>query len=66
MLARRIILIVLSFLVGGVLTVAICNFALGTTVAEFGWFYYSMTSLALGIAIALVADKFMGTELLPK
>jgi hypothetical protein len=41
-------------------------FPLGTTVAEFGAFYFFMTSLAFGIAIALVLDKFAGTELLPK
>ena len=66
MLAKRIGLIVGSFIVGAVLTWAICVFLLGTTLAEFGTFYTVMTSLSFGIAIALILDKFAGTELLPK
>ena len=66
MLAKRIILIVISLIIGGVLTAAICSFVLGTTVAEFGAFYFIMTSLSIGIALALIADKFAGTELLPR
>lgn len=66
MLVKRIILLVVSFVIGGLLTAAICNFVLGTTVAEYGIYYFSFTTLSLGIAIALVLDRFVGTELLPK
>ncbi|MCA9991618.1 MAG: hypothetical protein H6666_12085 [Ardenticatenaceae bacterium] len=65
-MVKRIGLLVISFLLGAALTTAIVMFPLGTTVAEFGAFYFFMTSLAFGIAIALVLDKFAGTELLPK
>jgi hypothetical protein len=66
MLAKRIILIVVSMILGGLLTAAICIFALGTTVAEFGIYYFTYTTFSFGVAITLTLDKFVGTNLLPK
>ncbi len=66
MLAKRIGLIVVSMILGGLLTAAICVFILGTTVAEFGIYYFSYTTLSLGLAITFILDKFAGTNLLPK
>ena len=65
MLAKRLILVAISFVVGFVLTLGI-TFAIGTTLEEYGGIYTFFTTLALACAIAIWLDKFMGTDLLPK
>ncbi|RMG99421.1 MAG: hypothetical protein D6706_05480 [Chloroflexi bacterium] len=65
MLAKRILLAVISIAFGVVATFVIVK-AIGTTPAEYGFLYYTFTSLALACFLGIWLDKFMGTELLPK
>ncbi len=66
MLAKRLLVIVISLAVGAVVTVGLVRFVLGTTVAEYGTFYFSMTAFFLGAALGIWLDKFFGTEFLPE
>jgi uncharacterized membrane protein len=66
LLIKRIALIVISMIVGAVLTWAIITFLLDTSVAEYGPVYFPLTAFFFGISIALIADRFAGTEFLPK
>lgn len=65
MLAKRLILAVISFGLGFGITVLITKL-IGTTPAEFGAIYMFFTSLTIGLAIAIWLDKFMKTNILPK
>lgn len=65
MLVKRLILAVISFVVGYGLTFLI-TIAMGTTIAEYGGIYTFFTALSLACALGIWLDKFMGTELLPK
>ena len=65
MLVKRLGIGVISLLVGFGLTILIVNL-IGTTLEEYGVYYTFFTSLALGCAIAIWLDKFLGTEMLPK
>ncbi len=66
LLIKRIGLIVVSMILGAILTWAIITFLLGTSIAEYGPVYFPLTAFFFGIAIALIADRFAGTEFLPK
>lgn len=65
MLIKRIVLIIISLAVGGGLTAAI-TLAVGTTPAQYGFWYFTFTALSIAVAIGIWLDKFMGTEFLPK
>lgn len=73
MLVKRILLIVISLVIGYAATFGI-TLALGTSVAEF-WVgpespvpfpYFILTGFFIGLAVAVWLDKFMGTNILPK
>lgn len=66
MLVKRILVIVLSLLVGAVVTVGLVTFVLETTVAEYGTFYFTMTAFFLGCAVGIWLDKFLDTGFLPE
>ena len=65
MLIRRLILAIISIAFGIVVTIGITVF-IGTTPAEYGTIYFTLTSLALAVALGVWLDKFMLTKLLPK
>lgn len=65
MLVKRLILAVISFGVAFGITVLI-TMLIGTTPAEFGAIYMIFTTIAIGLAIGIWLDKFMGTEILPR
>ena len=65
MLFKRLILVVISLAFGIIVTFAI-TILIGTTPAEYGFGYFSLTSIALAFAIGFWLDKFMGTKLLPE
>lgn len=66
MLVKRILVIVISLVVGAIVTVGLVRFALGTTVAEYGTLYFVLTAFFLACALAIWLDKFMGTDFLPE
>jgi hypothetical protein len=68
MLVKRLLLVVLSFGIGFVLTVAVvyAPFIADTTLEEFGPIYTFFTALSFGLAAGIWLDKFLGTEILPK
>lgn len=68
MLVKRIILVVLSLVVGFALTAGIvyAPFIADTNLEEYGFIYTLFTTLSLAIAAGIWLDKFLGTELLPK
>lgn len=74
MLVRRILLAVLSLVIGYAATYLIVIFLLDTTVAEF-WRgpeqpfeipYFLFVGFFLALAVGIWLDKFLGTEILPK
>ncbi len=65
MLIKRLILIVISLAIGYVLTLGIVRL-IDTVPQQYGIWYIGFTALALGCAIGVWLDKFMGTEILPK
>lgn len=65
MLIRRLILAIISIAFGIVVTIGI-TILIGTTPAEYGMIYFTLTSLALAVALGVWLDKFMLTKLLPK
>lgn len=66
MLVKRLLVIVISLVVGAIVTVGLVRFVLETTVAEYGTFYFAMTAFFLGCALGIWLDKFLGTEFLPE
>ncbi len=73
MLVKRILLVVISFVIGYVATYLI-TILLGTTVEEF-WMgkeqpipfpYFILVGFFIAVAAGIWLDKFMGTEILPK
>jgi hypothetical protein len=73
MLIRRLILVIISLVIGTAVTLGIV-ILLGTTPAEY-WrgpeqpyqiHYFILTSFFIACAIAIWLDKFMKTEILPK
>ena len=65
MLAKRLLLAVISLAFGVLSTTAITRL-IGTTPAEYGTVYFTFTALALALALAIWLDKFMETDILPK
>ena len=65
MLVKRLILIVVSLVIGYVLTVGIV-WAIGTNIPEYGGIYTFFTALSLACAAGIWLDKFMETDILPK
>jgi hypothetical protein len=68
MLVKRLGLVVISLVVGFLLTwgIVVAPFIADTTLEEYGFIYTFFTSLSLSIAVGIWLDKFMGTEILPK
>jgi hypothetical protein len=73
MLFKRLLLVIVSLVVGYV-TTFIITLLLDTSVAEF-WMgsespvplpYFLLTGFFIALAVAIWLDKFMGTEILPK
>ena len=65
MLVKRLILAVISIAFGVIVTIGITLFVQATP-AVYGPVYFSLSSLALAVALGVWLDKFMGTGLLPK
>lgn len=65
MLAKRILLVIISLAFGVLATLGIV-LLIGTTPAVYGSAYFFFTSLALALALAIWLDKFLGTQILPK
>lgn len=65
MLLKRLLLAIISIAFGVIVTTGI-TILVGTTPAEYGLIYFTFTSLALAVALAVWLDRFMGTQLLPK
>ena len=72
-LVRRLLLVVISLVIGYALTYLITLF-LGTSVEEF-WSgpelpvnipYFLLVGLFIALAVAIWLDKFLGTEILPE
>lgn len=66
MLLKRLLLAIISLVLGGLITTGIVIFVLETTVGEYGTFYFSMTAFFIACAIGIWLDKFMDTKLLPE
>jgi hypothetical protein len=62
---KRIILIVISLLVGYGVTLLIVKFVLQTVPSDYGTTYMVLTALSIAAALAIWLDKFMKTEFLP-
>lgn len=65
MLVKRLLLAIISIAFGVIVTIGV-TVLIGTTPAEYGFLYFTLTSLALAVALGVWLDKFMGTKLLPK
>lgn len=66
MLIKRLLLVFISLVLGGLITTGLVLFVLNTTVGEYGTFYFSMTAFFIACAIGIWLDKFMDTKLLPE
>ena len=67
MLIKRLLLFIISLTAGFLITWAIIETPyVGSNLTQYGFYYTFFTSLAIGCAIGVWLDKFMGTELLPK
>jgi len=66
MLLKRLLLVIISLVLGILITTGIVIFVLNTTVGEYGTFYFSMTAFFIACAIGIWLDKFMDTRLLPE
>ena len=66
MLLKRLLLVIISLVLGALITTGIVIFLLNTTVGEYGTFYFSMTAFFIACAIGIWLDKFMDTRLLPE
>ena len=73
MLVKRILLVVISLVIGYVATYLI-TVLIGTSVEEF-WIgsedpiafpYFILVGFFIAVAVAIWLDKFMGTKILPK
>lgn len=65
MLVKRLSLVVISLVVGFVLTWAIAV-GIGTNLEEYGGVYTFFTALSLACALGVWLDKFMDTKILPE
>jgi hypothetical protein len=71
MLLKRLLLVVISLILGTLITTFIVYVPLGTNIEEFwtdltGIPYFLLTSFFFACAIAIWLDKFMATRLLPE
>ncbi len=67
MLVKRLILVVISLVLGYGLTVLILITPLvNTNVEEYGGVYTFFTALSIACAIGVWLDKFMDTKILPE
>ncbi len=66
MLVKRISVIVISLILGAIVSAGIIVFLIGTTIAEYGGLYFFLTAFFMGAAFGIWLDKFMGTQILPK
>ena len=66
MLIKRFSRVIISFAVGFIATWAIIITIAQSNLQIYGPWYTFFTSLAIGCAVGVWLDKFMGTELLPK
>lgn len=66
MLVKRLLLFIISLVLGALITTGIVIFVLNTTVGEYGTFYFVMTAFFIACAIGIWLDKFMDTRLLPE
>ena len=76
MLIKRLALVVISFVIGFLITLFVVTVDVtigpihlviaGTTIEQYGFWYTGFTTLAIACAIGVWLDKFMGTEILPK
>ena len=66
MLVRRILLFVLSLIIGALITTGIVLFVLNTSLEEYGSLYFFLTAFFFAAAVGIWLDKFMDTELLPE
>ncbi|MCO5182662.1 MAG: hypothetical protein M9928_00790 [Anaerolineae bacterium] len=62
---KRIILAIISLVVGFVATYLIVIFILDTVLSDYGTVYVVLTVLSIASAVGIWLDKFMKTELLP-
>jgi uncharacterized membrane protein len=62
---KRIVLIVISLLVGYGATLLIVRFILDTVPSDYGLNYMVLTTVSIAAALAIWLDKFMKTEFLP-
>ncbi len=65
MLAKRLVLALISFVFGAVVTYGIV-FLIGSTPEEYGSTYFFFTALSLACALGIWLDKFMETGILPR
>ena len=66
MLIKRLVLVIISLVLGALITTGLVTLVLNTTVGEYGTFYFSMTAFFIACAIGIWLDKFMDTQLLPE
>ena len=67
MLIKRLLLVVISLAIGYVVTWAIIvSPFVESNLQIYGPWYTFFTALAIGCAVGVWLDKFMGTKLLPK
>ncbi len=66
MLIKRLLLVIISLFIGFLATWAIIITVAESNLQIYGPWYTFFTSLAIGCAVGIWLDKFMGTELLKK
>ena len=67
MLVKRLILVVISLVLGFVLTwLILITPYVGTNIEEYGGVYTFFTALSFACAIGVWLDKFMDTKILPE
>ena len=67
MLIKRLLVIIISLVIGFLATWAIISTPyVGTNLEQYGPIYTGTTTLALACAVGVWLDKFMGTKMLPK
>lgn len=74
MLTKRLVLVVISLVLGFLVT-TLALYLMNTTPDEFGTYfgtegdglpYYPLTIVSFAVFFGLILDKFLGTDLLPK
>lgn len=62
---KRILLAIISLIIGFGATYLIVVFILNTVMSDYGTVYVVLTGLSIACAVGIWLDKFMKTELLP-